>query len=134
MWTYQTCTEFGYYQDSDLTNQPFGHSFPLSFSLRQCMDIFGPQFTPAMINSAINETNLYYGGRNLQVSNVILPNGSVDPWHALGILTGLGPLTPAVYIMGTAHCANMYPPRNLDPPELNYARTMITQQLQNWLS
>ena len=28
-WTYQTCTEFGYYQSSDLQNQPFGHNFPL---------------------------------------------------------------------------------------------------------
>ena len=28
-WTYQTCTEFGFFQSSDLTDQPFGHFFPV---------------------------------------------------------------------------------------------------------
>lgn len=28
-WTYQTCTEFGFFQTSDLKDQPFGHSFPV---------------------------------------------------------------------------------------------------------
>jgi hypothetical protein len=134
MWTYQTCTEFGYYQDSDLPNQPFGHNFPLNFSLQQCADIFGSQFTPKRIYDAIAATNQYYGGRNFMASNVILPNGSVDPWHALGILINPNPLSTAVYIMGTAHCANMYPSRLSDPPELQYARTRITQSLQQWLS
>ena len=28
-WTYQTCTEFGFFQSSDLTDQPFGYDFPV---------------------------------------------------------------------------------------------------------
>ncbi|KAH8041209.1 hypothetical protein HPB51_013869 [Rhipicephalus microplus] len=28
-WTYQTCVEFGYYQSSDLKDQPFGSLFPV---------------------------------------------------------------------------------------------------------
>ncbi|KAK8768395.1 hypothetical protein V5799_015142 [Amblyomma americanum] len=31
-WTYQTCVEFGYYQSSDLKDQPFGSLFPVELS------------------------------------------------------------------------------------------------------
>jgi len=39
-WTYQTCTEFGFYQSSDLEDQPFGREFGIDFSVKQCRDIF----------------------------------------------------------------------------------------------
>lgn len=42
-WTYQTCTEFGFYQSSDLDGQPFGTEFPVKFSTRQCQDVYGIQ-------------------------------------------------------------------------------------------
>lgn len=42
-WTYQTCTEFGFFQSSDLDDQPFGHDFPISFSTRLCQDVYGTQ-------------------------------------------------------------------------------------------
>jgi hypothetical protein len=40
-WTYQTCTEFGYFQTSAFGSKvPFG-DFPLKYSTKQCQDIFG---------------------------------------------------------------------------------------------
>lgn len=30
-WTYQTCVEFGFFQSSDDTQQPFGNRFPASY-------------------------------------------------------------------------------------------------------
>jgi hypothetical protein len=42
-WTYQTCTEFGFFQSSDLEEQPFGNDFPIRFSIRQCQDVYGIQ-------------------------------------------------------------------------------------------
>jgi len=42
-WTYQTCTEYGFFQSSDLSDQPFGNEFPIKFSLRQCQDVYGSQ-------------------------------------------------------------------------------------------
>lgn len=30
-WTYQTCTEFGFFQSSDLKEQPFGQEFPVRY-------------------------------------------------------------------------------------------------------
>ena len=51
-------------------------------------------------------TNAYYGGRdNMNSSYIILPNGSFDPWHALGKLTSSDPTIVPVVIQGTSHCA-----------------------------
>lgn len=41
-WTYQTCTEFGYYQTSSQTNSLFGEDhFPLQLFLQTCRDVYG---------------------------------------------------------------------------------------------
>jgi len=45
-WTYQTCNEFGFFQSSDLQDQPFGKEFGVEFSIRQCQDIFGAKYVP----------------------------------------------------------------------------------------
>ena len=84
-WTYQTCTEFGWYQSSSQNCTPFTNLFPLSFFEQQCVDIFGPKFNAASIQNSIDRTNRMYGGKSLQVTNVVFVHGSFDPWHALGI-------------------------------------------------
>ena len=33
-WTYQTCSEFGWYQTSDQPDHPYGSKFPLEFSIK----------------------------------------------------------------------------------------------------
>ena len=38
-------------------------------------------------------------------SYIILPNGSFDPWHALGKLASSDPTIVPVVIQGTSHCA-----------------------------
>jgi len=35
--------------------------------------------------------------------------------------------------VGTAHCANMYPPSDQDSPQLRAARTKIAQLITGWL-
>lgn len=40
-WYYQTCSEFGWYQTTDLEKQPFGTNSPVEFYLKLCRDIFG---------------------------------------------------------------------------------------------
>lgn len=99
-WTYQTCTEFGYYQSSDLEDQPFGNRFPIDFSIRQCSDIFGKKFNYKLLKNAIIRTNAMYGGLNLKVDRTVFPNGSVDPWSALGF-TNNQTGNVAIFIQGT---------------------------------
>ncbi|CAG2100982.1 unnamed protein product [Medioppia subpectinata] len=132
-WTYQTCTEFGYYQTSDLPNSIFGHNIPVEFYIQQCADIYGPQFTAQSIQKAVDRTNAYYGGLKPNVTNVVFPNGSLDPWHALSVLKDLNNSTKAVMIEGYSHCGDMYGSRTTDKQSLKDAHKLIDQQITNYL-
>ena len=48
--------------------------------------------------------------------------GSIDPWHALSILHDIGQEERAIFIQGTAHCANMHSDQPSDPPQLKKAK------------
>ena len=96
-----------------------------------CSEVFG--IDPGDVASAVNRTNKFYGGRNVTGTNIVFPNGSIDPWHALSILEDIGSSVKAVFITGTAHCANMYPPRDADLAALTSARAEITNIIGTWL-
>ncbi|KAF7490169.1 Putative serine protease K12H4.7 [Sarcoptes scabiei] len=132
-WTYQTCTEFGFFQTSDAAGQPFGNYFPLNFYTQQCIDIFGKNFNEEFIESGISFTNSYYGSKNLQVTNVIFSNGMIDPWHALGILKSINPTAIPLLMQETAHCADLYPSSDSDPKSLRQARKTIRTYLTKFL-
>ncbi|KAG8445353.1 hypothetical protein GDO86_010220 [Hymenochirus boettgeri] len=112
---YQTCTEFGFFQSSDSTAQPFS-GIPLSYHVQQCSDIFGPEFNLSMITDSVQKTNEFYGGFKIQGSHIIFPNGLIDPWHLLGINSDLSEDLIAVQMEDAAHCANMYPELPEDLP------------------
>ena len=109
--------------------------FPLSFSVQQCRDIFGPKFNESAIVEDIKWTEMNYGGRNISkdTQNIVLPNGSIDPWHALGILKSVNIYVTTIYIKGTAHCADMESPSEEDPPDLVRAREMISYKIGTFL-
>ncbi|KAK9499853.1 hypothetical protein O3M35_002811 [Rhynocoris fuscipes] len=132
-WFYQTCTEFGFYQTSSSSDELFGSNFPLSFFTKQCKDVFGESFNQNLLNLGIERTNTMYGDLHLKVSRVLFVHGSIDPWHALGITYSRNPKAPAIFIRGTAHCANMYPPSPKDLPQLTNARIHISNHLAKWL-
>lgn len=48
--------------------------------------------------------------------------GSIDPWHALSVLTNQSASEPAIFIPGTSHCANMGSDQPGDPLALRQAR------------
>ncbi|KAL4717657.1 hypothetical protein ACJJTC_000806 [Scirpophaga incertulas] len=133
-WMYQTCTEFGFFQTSSAEYKIFGNEFELDFFIQQCQDVFGKKYDKKFLQNSIDWTNTEYGGLNYTVNHVIFVQGTIDPWHALGITYSNNPIDmPALYIKGTAHCANMYPARDSDLPDLKQARTTIAQHLRLWL-
>ncbi|KAK5979165.1 Serine carboxypeptidase S28, partial [Trichostrongylus colubriformis] len=109
-WTWQTCTEFGYYQTTDGgPNGIFGSVTPLSLYANMCRDVFGQKFNADYITAAVHSTQEYYGGAGgYKGTNVVIPNGSLDPWHALGKYTSNDQTVVWYLINGTAHCADMY--------------------------
>ena len=62
--------------------------------------MFGDTFTPEYIESLIQETNAFYGGKNIDVDNVVFVHGSDDPWHPMGRLTDVNENSPAFVIDG----------------------------------
>ena len=75
-----------------------------------------------------------YGAKNIKVTNVVFVQGSFDPWHAMGITQDLSENATSIFISGTAHCANMYPARKEDPPQLVQARNDIKNLIAKWLA
>jgi len=128
-WTYQTCTEFGFYQTSNNKSAVFGDRFPVDFFIKQCEDIFTTKFNTDELNKAVTRTNTYYGALNLQTTNVLYVHGSIDPWHALGLTESKK--LPTIFIQGTAHCANMYEPKSSDIQQLVKAREDILSYLKH---
>ena len=63
------------------------------------MDLFGMQYLGNIFDN-IDETNRYYGGLQLEASKIALPNGSIDPWHALSITNTTGTDADVIYIEG----------------------------------
>lgn len=133
-WTYQTCTEFGWYQSTDTARQTWGHRLPVKFFEKMCQDIFGRKFSPDLLEKGIKETNTEYGGLQPRVSKVVFVHGSGDPWHRVGRTQDLSRDSPAILIPGTAHCANMYPASEGDPTQLVEARTRVGQLINKWIT
>ena len=48
----------------------------------------------------IQATNTEYGGVDIKVDNVVFVHGSVDPWHAMGVINTTTDSAPAIYIAG----------------------------------
>ncbi|VDM72478.1 unnamed protein product [Strongylus vulgaris] len=100
-----------------------------------CTDLFGKNYTTAVLQKSIDRVNYQFGGADFyNVTNVVIPNGSLDPWHVLGIRTSNHPSVVPYLIKGTAHCAEMYPPRDEDSPELIRARKVIEENIDKWLA
>ncbi|XP_055535059.1 putative serine protease F56F10.1 [Wyeomyia smithii] len=132
-WTYQTCNEFGFYQTSDQPESVFGNRFPVEFFVRQCADIYGQKFNTKTLNRAVYRTNTNYGALNPATTNVLYVHGSIDPWHRLGLTESNDIHIPTIFIDGTAHCANMYEPKEDDFPQLKAARVEINAYIGNLL-
>ena len=132
-WIYQTCSEFGFYQTSKNVSNIFPDKFDVDFFVQQCSDIYGPEFNGAFLDRSVAQTNIMYGAQNPSTTNVLYVHGTLDPWHVLGLYQSNNPNTPTILIEGTAHCADMYEPREQDLPQLKEARVKIAKYISDLL-
>merc|ERR1711872_825561 len=132
-WIWQTCTEFGWYQTTNQPSGVYGSTLTLDFFEQWCQDAFGADFTHERMQSLIEASNEEYGGLNPDVSNVVYVHGTIDPWHAMGILDDISDSATAILITGTSHCNDMYDDRpGQDLPELVEARKQVGQLVAQW--
>jgi hypothetical protein len=156
-WVYQSCNEFGYFQttvpsaDADAADLPPSQTAnPFSGFASLTVENAGEAVCDAAFQLAERGltpytgpkkndqgplSNTEYGARHVEGLNITMPNGNMDPWHALSVVnasdayyesgssqetTGGGGADPAgakvavVEIDGTAHCRDMYAPGTFD--------------------
>ena len=128
-WTWQTCNEFGFFQSAGGIESPFHHlatTMGVDYYLQICQDAYKLTPPPTLGSESVSSpapkwsvptgfTNSFYGARSLGASRVVLPDGSVDPWHSPALVEPISPLQKAlnltpVLIDGTTHCGDMYYP------------------------
>lgn len=79
-WTYQTCSEFAWYQTSTSVNQIFGTKYPVDYFFRICNDFYNNSFSEEIVAYNVRRTNIRFGGFYPSLTNVVFTNGDLDPW------------------------------------------------------
>lgn len=133
-WYHQTCTEYGYYQTTSSKKSIFGTLFPLGYYINMCIDLYGDYYNEKLLDAQIRRTNIMYGGRRPDLTNVIFTNGDVDPWHALSVLEDLNAYSPAILINGSSHCRDLYSDEATDVEDLKKARAKVRGIIGKWIS
>ncbi|XP_064550582.1 putative serine protease K12H4.7 [Drosophila montana] len=128
-WIFQTCNEYGWYQTSGSSAQPFGTKFPVALYTTMCADLYGAQFTNSFIESRVAETNEYFGGLTPNVQNVYLTHGQLDPWRAMGIQDE----EQATIIPEHAHCKDFGSITADDTAEMRASKERIAELVREWL-
>merc|ERR1712002_205565 len=131
-WIWQTCTEFGWYQTTNQESGVYGSSLNLEFFERWCQDAFGATFTHDVLEKNVMDSNILYGGINPDVRNVVFVHGTIDPWHAMGVLEDLSAEATSIVITGTSHCNDMYGDSSGDSEDLKVARERIGELVTGW--
>ena len=110
------------------------HLINLEWDLEICSEIFEEGARPA-----VDETNDYYGGLDIQGDHIIFVNMGEDPWKYAGMTEIHDPATQsgmrAIYIDcdDCAHTRDISTPREDDPIELIEGREEIYNQIIEWL-
>ncbi|XP_029963538.1 thymus-specific serine protease [Salarias fasciatus] len=129
-WTYQTCTEFGFYQTCEDAACPFSGMITLQAQIQLCAAVFA--ISQHSLPSRIAFTNSYYGGRDPHTHRVLYVNGGVDPWKELSVL-GDREEAETVFIEDSAHCADMLSRRDAERLSIRKARQEIEKHVAGWL-
>ena len=136
-WPYQTCTEWGFYQTCEFGSRcPFVQGYNnLSQSVAMCERMFG--LGQKAIEDQVAFSNSFYGGSSPAATRILFPNGNVDPWHGLGVLTSPSDSEPVMMVDGASHHAWTHPaddPMLLAQPQVAAAKTAIQEQVVAWLA
>jgi len=129
-WTWQVCSELGWFQNAYKNPKEAFRSQKLTneFSINFCKEIFGDSVKPNQ-----DLANLKRGGLKLDVSNLIMVNGAEDPWKWASRVKDYGQVVSYVAECDDcAHCVELNTPAKSDSKSLSWIRTKITYQVGKW--
>jgi thymus-specific serine protease len=90
-WKWQKCNEFGWFHSTTGAGSALAAFTALTATQlgpRICAEAFG---LPNSTEPNTQRTNTMYGDRSIQATNVVFVHGSMDPWHALGLVNATDP-------------------------------------------
>jgi len=99
--------------------------------LKLCQDVFG--LAPSQVTAWVGATNSLYGGRNIQGSRILFPNGEIDPWRALGVIDAPNSQEPTTMVKTSSHHYWTHPALPTDNAYIKEAREQIWSQVTAWL-
>jgi len=82
-WTYQFCTEFGFFIMPNYVYPINSETMNYSYWKTHCQMFFSEDILPPKTDWY----NQKYGGRNITGSNILFITASADPWRFAGIQT-----------------------------------------------
>ena len=135
-WYYQSCTEFGYWQNAnpDPSQSTRSSLINLNYHRHVCQRLFG--LNEPADTASINNT-FYYPLMVELVSNIYFTNGENDPWSLLSLAekNGNAVNTKLNYylIEGAAHCNDLHSPSSDDSAALRAARKTMESLIGLWL-
>ncbi|CEF99283.1 Twin-arginine translocation pathway, signal sequence [Ostreococcus tauri] len=137
-WTWQTCTEFAFFQtcekDSGCPFKLDPPTMPLSSYQWICAQVFG--VSAEQTKNAVERSNARYGGITPGGTRILFPSGSVDPWIANSFVSNtFSPKwEPAFVVPGASHHAWTHPPKDTDSAAVVQARARIEKQVEKWMN
>ena len=115
-WWYQACSEFGWILEANIP--------------RTCPEKFGHAFTTEYMEELRNDTNAYYGAKELDVDNVVFITGERDDWTPFAITEDLNDKSPAIKIKNGGHC-DAFQGKSSD--SIDKALMEIEQNIKKWI-
>uniref|UniRef100_A0AC35TR50 Serine protease K12H4.7 n=1 Tax=Rhabditophanes sp. KR3021 TaxID=114890 RepID=A0AC35TR50_9BILA len=129
-------SDIGFLQTTDQGDNIFGSIVPLNFYVDMCRDIFDSSINIDFINKGVAAEKQYYiDVAKYNGTNVVLPNGQLDPWKRSGVMiNNTANHEYAIIIDGIGHCGDMYPTHAGEPAGLDAARKLIFSEVAYYLS
>jgi pimeloyl-ACP methyl ester carboxylesterase len=126
-WTYQYCTEFGYFMIPYKEVHMRSKLLERQFWDGLCQDVFGLE-----IKTLADLSNVHYGSTEMAGTNIFFTNGGEDPWQWAGVRSSTPRFNNVARVMqceDCGHCVEMYTEKDEDSSELRDVR----KQLKEWV-
>lgn len=133
-WTWQTCSQFGYFQSTDSPYQPFGNGIPVQYYIQMCNDVFGFKFD---LPANIDNTNNKFGGQNLpefSYTNVAFDGARYGVWETLAPQQAVGPTVPLFLYESEGHCGGVFPLTESTPSDIVEVHHKVFAEIEKWLA
>ncbi|XP_060801936.1 putative serine protease K12H4.7 [Amyelois transitella] len=136
-WYYQTCTEYGYFQNAPSSGTVFDALkwLDVEFYAEVCKVAFHPRFDEAFLFDAAKRVNTMFGGLHPDVNNTINIHGTIDPWHVLGVHDrDLKESSPTFTVPRASHCFDMQNWLTTDTIQMTQVKQNTRRLVARWLS